>query len=650
MLAHYLPWFANPQPGDAWGFHWTMNHFDPKRLLWDGRREVAAHDTPLIGLYDSGDPSALECQVLLMKLAGIDGVILDWYGPEAGLDHGQLHHNAQKLIPLLRKAGLRFAVCYEDQSLARRIDAGLIRPEESVARARAALRWLEDNWFKEPEYVRQEGRPALLMFGPQHLKPAEWTQVRESIATQPLVYGLAHLAKNFGLDGSFAWPPVSGGKTVSTAQWGRELDALDARRNAGERVISAAFPGFHDAYAQAGLHASYGRIDDRDGRTFSETLGRALKESPDLVQLATWNDYGEGTQIEPTRQQGFRYLETVQKARRHAGGPSSKFTAADLRLPITLYRARIRAGEDARLQADLDRAATLLFASDCASAEIALMRVERELAKLPACFAEEGHERDPAYRLHADVLYREDAQEEGMKSRCRLDVYTPAAPTKDSAGFATVVWFHGGGMTQGGRFVPVGLRHQGIAVVAVDYRRSPEAGSPAFIEDAAAAVAWTLKHIGEYGGSPGKVFVAGHSAGGYLACMAGLDRRWLAAQGAKTDALAGLIALSPQAITHFAIRKEQGLGELQPLVDPLAPLYHVRKNAPPMLLVTGDREKELFGRYEENAYLWRMLKLAGHPDVTLHELQGFDHGKMAEPALPLLLRFMREHARGSNQR
>ena len=44
-----------------------------------------------------------------------------------------------------------------------------------------------------------------------------------------------------------------------------------------------------------------------------------------------------------------------------------------------------------------------------------------------------------------------------------------------------------------------------------------------------------------------------------------------------------------------------------------------------------------------------MLKLAGHPDVTLHELQGFDHGKMAEPALPLLLRFMREHAKGSNQ-
>lgn len=55
-------------------------------------------------------------------------------------------------------------------------------------------------------------------------------------------------------------------------------------------------------------------------------------------------------------------------------------------------------------------------------------------------------------------------------------------------------------------------------------------------------------------------------------------------------------------------------------------------------LITGDREMELLGRYEENAYLWRMLKLVGHPSVRLHEFQGFDHCGMAEPAFPLLLK------------
>ena len=57
-----------------------------------------------------------------------------------------------------------------------------------------------------------------------------------------------------------------------------------------------------------------------------------------------------------------------------------------------------------------------------------------------------------------------------------------------------------------------------------------------------------------------------------------------------------------------------------------------------MLLITGDRELELFGRYEENAYMQRMMKLAGHQQTTLYELQGFDHGGMAEPAFPLLLK------------
>jgi hypothetical protein len=66
-------------------------------------------------------------------------------------------------------------------------------------------------------------------------------------------------------------------------------------------------------------------------------------------------------------------------------------------------------------------------------------------------------------------------------------------------------------------------------------------------------------------------------------------------------------------------------------------LFHVRADAPPLLLITGDRELELLGRYEENAYLMRMMKIKGHSSTTLYELEGFDHG-MVEPALPLLIK------------
>ncbi|EMI19753.1 lipase [Rhodopirellula maiorica SM1] len=85
------------------------------------------------------------------------------------------------------------------------------------------------------------------------------------------------------------------------------------------------------------------------------------------------------------------------------------------------------------------------------------------------------------------------------------------------------------------------------------------------------------------------------------------------------------------------------------MIDTLAPLFHVRNDCPPLLLITGDREREMLGRYEENAYLWRMMQVAGHPNTKLYELDGFDHGQMAEPAFPLLLRFVRSIATTPNR-
>jgi acetyl esterase/lipase len=244
------------------------------------------------------------------------------------------------------------------------------------------------------------------------------------------------------------------------------------------------------------------------------------------------------------------------------------------------------------------------------------------------------------YALETNILYRSGGElTPYMEERCRLDVYYPAGVK----GFTTLVWFHGGGLTGGNRSIPGGLKGRGIAVVAANYRLSPKVKAPAYIEDAAAAVAWTFRNIEKYGGSTNLIFVGGHSAGGYLTDMVGLDKRWLAACGVDADRIAGLIPFSGQAITHAAIRAERGIGDKQPVVDDMAPLYHVRKDAPPLLLITGDRELEMIGRYEENAYLWRMMKLVGHPDTQIRELKGFNHGQMVEPACPLLLEFIKEH-------
>jgi acetyl esterase/lipase len=254
------------------------------------------------------------------------------------------------------------------------------------------------------------------------------------------------------------------------------------------------------------------------------------------------------------------------------------------------------------------------------------------ISQLSAINAQEKQD----YALNENISYRtveETNNDSYIAERCKLDIYYPAK-AKD---FITVVWFHGGGLTAGEKFIPETWKNKGIAVVAVNYRLSPKVTSPVFIDDAAAAVAWVFNHIGKFGGDTSKIVVSGHSAGGYLAAMIGLEKKWLAKYDIDADKIAMLVPFSGQMITHFVIRKERGISNKQPVIDEFAPLYHVRPDAPPLILITGDRELELLGRYEENAYMLRMMKIADHTKTKLYELDGFDHGGMASPGYEILL-------------
>src|SRR5690606_25397626 len=110
------------------------------------------------------------------------------------------------------------------------------------------------------------------------------------------------------------------------------------------------------------------------------------------------------------------------------------------------------------------------------------------------------------YRLVEGIGYRSAQSGDAYAAeRCVLDVYYP----ENTENFPTVVWFHGGGITGGEKFIPQELKEKGLAVVAVNYRLSPKVKAPAYIDDAAAAIAWTLKHIGDYGGDPTKIIISG---------------------------------------------------------------------------------------------------------------------------------------------
>ena len=247
---------------------------------------------------------------------------------------------------------------------------------------------------------------------------------------------------------------------------------------------------------------------------------------------------------------------------------------------------------------------------------------------LPVCARE--------YSYDKEILYKgaPDAYTEKM---CRIDV----AYEKGGEGRPVIIWFHGGGLEGGGKFIPQELKDKGIGVIGVNYRLLPKAGIQECIDDAAAAVAWAFRNVTRYGGSTSKIFVAGHSAGGYLTDMIVLKKDYLQKYGIDADSIAGAFPFSGQVITHFNVRKARGLSSLTPMVDDTAPLYYVRKLPMPFVLLSGDRELELYGRYEEQAYFWRMMQLHQNDQCLLYEMDGYDHGNMPEAGHKIMVRHIK---------
>ena len=206
------------------------------------------------------------------------------------------------------------------------------------------------------------------------------------------------------------------------------------------------------------------------------------------------------------------------------------------------------------------------------------------------------------YRQVNDISYTQKRDAYSIE-RLKLDVYHP----EDKTDCPVIVWFHGGGLEGGNKEIPASLKEKGLVVVGVNYRLLPQVTVKETLDDAAEAVAWVFKHISEYGGDTRKIVVSGHSAGGYISMMLCLDKSWLAAYSVDADN-----------------------------VMKYAPLYWVRGDCPPMVLICGDRELELYGRYDENQYFARMMKLAGHQQTYLYEIDGHGHNGMVEPGFHIL--------------
>ena len=225
------------------------------------------------------------------------------------------------------------------------------------------------------------------------------------------------------------------------------------------------------------------------------------------------------------------------------------------------------------------------------------------------------------YRLDSGVAY-------GPLPRQKLDIYTPvtAAP---AAGWPVVVFFYGGNWTSGERgeykFVGEALAARGILVLVADYRLYPETTYPGFLEDSALATAYGLEHATTLGGDAHRVFVMGHSAGGYNAAMIALDPRWLRADSHSPSELRGWIGLA-------------GAYEFYPLEpgQPARPAFHhpdYPPNSQPIQAVTpaslkaflaAPVEDRIVSPQRSTEAMAGALQAAGVP-VEKHRYDGVSH-------------------------
>jgi len=250
-----------------------------------------------------------------------------------------------------------------------------------------------------------------------------------------------------------------------------------------------------------------------------------------------------------------------------------------------------------------------------------------------------------------DVPYKDDVVSltPYEQERCKLDLTVPVG----GKGFATYVWFYGGGMKNGGKDlrseycaeIRESLAQGGVAVVTPDYRLSPKAKYPAYVDDAAAAFAWTVKHIAEQGGDPHKVFIGGHSAGATLALLVGMDPNRLKPHGLTLGSVAGIAQVSAQVLTHYTIREERGQPRYAITCDEAAPAFYIRKALPPILTIYA--QNDMLSRAEENMFFVTTLKAAGHAENYSLRVDDRDHASVGhrirnldDPARLAILNFI----------
>ncbi len=345
IYMHYMPWFTSGPFDGSWGYHWTLLNRNPDNIV-DGRRDIASHYYPLIGPYSSQDPDVAEYHLLLMKYAGVDAVLIDWYGTYDLNDYADNLAGSENLIDKIDEVGLQFGIVYEDRVTQEAVDAG--RASTLIEAATTDFLYMENNYFNTPEYLTVDGNPLALAWTPIEIEsPQAWGQILGNVNQDLLYLALWYQGGDLGEfgDGEYAWVFGGNGNHIN------ELTSFYNNRARGlDVVIGSSYPGFVDFYQEGGVGNIIGwEIPHNGTATLDATLAEATRANVQHLQLVTFNDFGEGTMFEPTIEFGYDFLTTIQE---YTG---VSYSQTELELIFDLYQLRKEFLGDAEKQDQLNQ-------------------------------------------------------------------------------------------------------------------------------------------------------------------------------------------------------------------------------------------------------------------------------------------------------
>jgi acetyl esterase/lipase len=230
---------------------------------------------------------------------------------------------------------------------------------------------------------------------------------------------------------------------------------------------------------------------------------------------------------------------------------------------------------------------------------------------------------------HQDLAFGEDPCQ-------RLDVYVPSALRAPAP---LLLFFPGGGWQglQRGKYWAFGqvFAGAGIVTVVAGYRLYPQVKYPAFVEDAAAALAWLRSHAINYGGDPARLFVSGHSAGAYNGVMLASEPTFLHAKGGNLGWIRGVIGIAGP-YDFLPLQQREYVDMFHGRDNPGSmPVNHVTGPRPPMLLVTGTSDRTVSPH--NTARMAARLRAVGSAVEEIH-YRGIGHVAVLLSLLPGLRR------------